>query len=145
MGSLNKVMLIGHLGGDPEVRHTNTGKIVANFNIATSYKSGKDEVTEWHRIVAWAQLAELAQTYLVKGRQIYLEGRLQTEKWEDKDGGKRETIKIIATSLVFLGKGPGDASDGGASPAPAIPSDGRREYPPLTPAEKALGSEDIPF
>lgn len=109
MGSVNKVILLGNLGRDPEVRFTNAGQAVANFSLATS-ESWKDkegqrqEKTEWHRIVVWGKLAELCGQHLKKGRQVYLEGQLQTREWEDKDGSKRQTTEIVARDVTFLGK-----------------------------------------
>ena len=96
MSSLNKVMLIGRLGKDPEIRYTPDGSPVANFSLATSEnftdKSGtRQERTEWHNIVAWSKLAELSKRYLAKGRQVYIEGRIRTREWNDKDGIKRRT------------------------------------------------------
>jgi single-strand DNA-binding protein len=109
MAGINKVILIGRLGSDPEVRYTPSGVAVANFNIATSEEwkdkdSGeKKERTEWHRIVAWRRLGEICGEYLSKGKQVYVEGRLQTRDWEDRDGNKRYTTEIIATDVQFLG------------------------------------------
>ena len=109
---VNKVILIGRLGGDPEVRYTTNGGAVANFNLATNEswtdKSGqKQERTEWHRVVIWGKMAELCGQYLSKGRQAYVEGRLQTREWNDKEGNKRYTTEIIAQNIQFLG-GPGE-------------------------------------
>ena len=110
MAGLNKAMIIGHLGRDPEMRHTQSGTAVANFSVATSErftdKSGeKQERTEWHNIVAWGKLAEICERYLVKGKQVYLEGRLQTRKWEDKNGNDRYTTEIVANQMQMLGSG----------------------------------------
>ena len=101
MSSLNKVMLIGNLGRDPEVRFTPDGSPVATFSLATGEvwtdKSGtRQERTEWHNIVAWNKLADLAKRYLSKGRQVYIEGRIRTREWDDRDGNKRRTTEIIA-------------------------------------------------
>jgi single-strand DNA-binding protein len=109
MAGINKVILIGRLGSDPEVRYTPSGVAVANFNIATSEEwkdkdSGeKKERTEWHRIVAWRRLGEICGEYLSKGKQVYIEGRLQTRDWEDRDGNKRYTTEIVASDVQFLG------------------------------------------
>ncbi len=108
MTGVNKVILVGHLGRDPEVRHTESGTTVANFNIATTEryndKQGeRQERTEWHRIVAWAKLADICEKYLHKGKQVYIEGRLQTRSW-DEDGKKRYTTEVVARELVMLGK-----------------------------------------
>jgi len=109
MAGINKVILVGRLGRDPEVRHTNTGNIVVNFTVATSdtwtdrQTSEKKEKTEWHRVVAFQKLAELCGNYLSKGRQVYVEGSLQTREWADKDGNKRHTTEIVASTVQFLG------------------------------------------
>src|SRR3954464_5840642 len=107
--SVNKVILVGRLGQNPEVRYTPSGAAVANFSVATNEswtdKSGqKQERTEWHRIVVWGKLAELCSQYLTKGRQVYVERRLQTRQWEDKYGGKRYTTEVIAATVQFLDK-----------------------------------------
>ena len=119
-GGVNKVILIGNLGADPEVRFTPGGQAVANFRIATSDtwndKNGhKQERTEWHRIVVWGKLAELCGEYLKKGRQCYVEGRLQTREWTDKEGRKNYTTEVVANSVTFLGgrDGAGAGSSGG--------------------------------
>jgi single-strand DNA-binding protein len=118
MASVNKVILIGNLGKDPEVRFTPGGQAVANFSIATSDswtdKSGhKQERTEWHRIVVWGKLAELCGEYLKKGRQCYIEGRLQTREWNDKEGRKNYTTEVVASSVTFLGGRDGAGAGGG--------------------------------
>lgn len=109
-GGVNKVILIGNLGKDPEVRFTPSGAAVANFSIATNEswtdKSGqKQERTEWHRIVVWGKTAENCAKFLQKGRQVYIEGRLQTRSWDDKEGKKQYMTEIVANSVVFLGGG----------------------------------------
>jgi len=124
MSSLNKVMLIGRLGKDPELRHTPEGSQVATFSLATSDfwvdKNGtRQERTEWHNIVAWNKLAELSRRYLTKGRQVYVEGRIRTRDWDDKEGNKRRTTEIIASQIVFIGARP-EQSEPGLSPAPAM-------------------------
>ena len=112
---LNKAILIGNLGRDPEVRYTPSGLAVANFSIATSEtwnnKEGEKETrTEWHRIVAFGKLGEICGEYLNKGKQIYIEGRIQTRDWEDKDGVKRYTTEIVASQMIMLGsRDSGDA------------------------------------
>lgn len=105
---LNKAILIGNLGRDPEVRYTPSGLGVANFSIATSEtwtnKEGEKETrTEWHRIVAFGKLGEICGEYLSKGKQVYIEGRIQTRDWEDKDGVKRYTTEIVASQMLMLG------------------------------------------
>ena len=108
MASLNKVMLIGNLGKDPEIRFTAGGQAVANFSIATTERwKGKDgnteEKTEWHNIVVWGKLAELCREYLHKGRPVYVEGRLQTRRWDDKEGVKHTTVEIVTNEMIMLG------------------------------------------
>lgn len=108
MASLNKALIIGNLGADPEVRYTQSNTALATFNIATTekYRDANGEMkenTEWHRIVAWGRLAELAQQYLRKGSPVYIEGSIQTRQWEDKEGLKRYTTEIKATSMQLLG------------------------------------------
>ena len=117
--SVNKVILVGRLGQNPEVRYTPSGASVANFSIATSEnwtdKSGqKQERTEWHRVVVWGKLAELCGKYLTKGRQVYVEGRLQTRSWEDQQGQKKYTTEIVANTVQFIG-GPSESRETQAS------------------------------
>jgi len=118
MASLNKVMLIGNLGKDPEVRYTTSGQGVASFSIATTEKyknkSGDwEEKTEWHNIVLWGKLAEIAKDYLSKGKTVFIEGRLQTRKWQDKDGRDRYTTEIVGDRMQMLSpKGDGARSAG---------------------------------
>jgi single-strand DNA-binding protein len=122
-GSVNKVTIIGNLGQDPETRYTPSGVAVCNFSVATS-ESWKDkdsgekkERTEWHRIVAWGKLGELCGEYLSKGKKAYIEGKLQTREWEDKQGVKRYTTEIVAKDVVFLS--PLGSGQGGFSPSGA--------------------------
>lgn len=110
--SVNKVILVGRLGQNPEIRYTPSGAGVTNFSVATneswSDKSGqKQERTEWHRVVVWGKLAELCSQYLQKGRQVYVEGRLQTRQWQDKDGQTKYTTEVQAQTVQFLGAGAG--------------------------------------
>lgn len=122
MAGVNKVILIGNLGKDPEVRYTPGGQAVANFNIATNEnwtdKQGqKQERTEWHRIVVWGKAAELCGEYLSKGRQVYIEGRLQTREWNNKEGQKQYTTEVVANpvgGVVFLSGGERGAGGRGA-------------------------------
>lgn len=121
--SVNKVILIGNLGKDPEIRYVNDNNPVANFSVATS-ESYKDkdgewqEITEWHNVVAWRALAERAEKYLKKGKQVYVEGKIRTRSWDDKDGNKRYTTEIVADTLQILGRreeGEGGDNEGGYS------------------------------
>ena len=140
MAGINKVILIGRLGRDPEVRYTPDGTAVANFSIATSTEwtdkgSGdKKEKTEWHRIVAWRRLGEICGEYLAKGRQVYVEGRLQTREWEDRDGNKRYTTEVVATDVQFLGAKESAGQQG--------PYGGP---PPSEPPFADSNDDDIPF
>jgi single-strand DNA-binding protein len=142
MAGINKVILIGNLGSDPEVRYTPSGVAVAQFNIATSEEwkdkdSGeKRERTEWHRIVAWRRLGEICGEYLSKGQQVYVEGRIQTNTWEDKEGNKRYTTEIIANTVQFLGRRESSES---ARPRSTSPAD-YQGMPAQGPAD-----DDIPF
>ncbi len=136
MAGVNKVILLGNLGADPEIRYTPSGMAVANFRIATSEtrpnKEGQKETkTEWHRIVAFGKLAEICGEYLSKGKQVYIEGKIQTRAWEDKDKNKRYTTEILANSMQMLG-GPKDAG------APAGGGETSDEIPPSD-------IEDVPF
>ncbi len=108
MASVNKAILVGNLGGDPELRYTPSGTAVANFSLATreqwTNKNGeKTERTEWHKIVAWGRLGEVCGEYLHKGSQVYIEGRIQTRSWEDREGNKRYTTEIVALTMQMLG------------------------------------------
>jgi single-strand DNA-binding protein len=123
MSSLNKVMLIGRLGQDPDVRYTQSNTAVANMSIATSerYKDSngeQQERTEWHRVVAWGRTAEICQQYLQKGSQVYIEGPLQTRKWEDKDGQERYTTEVKALQMIMLDSR--NAGQGNANAGPAM-------------------------
>ncbi len=147
MASVNKVILIGNLGRDPELRYTQGGQAVASFSIATTEnftkKSGeRDERTEWHRIVAWGRTAELCAQYLSKGRSVYIEGRLQTREWENKEGQKQRTTEVVAQTVQFLGgprgQGAGPAREGEARDA----APGFDEGPA---GGSAPPADDIPF
>jgi single-strand DNA-binding protein len=117
-GGVNKVILIGNLGKDPEVRFTPGGQAVANFSLATNeswVKDGqKQERTEWHRIVVWGKVAELCGEYLKKGRQAYIEGRLQTREWTDKENKKQYTTEVVAQTVQFLGSRDGAGAGAGS-------------------------------
>jgi single-strand DNA-binding protein len=131
---INKVTLIGNLGADPEVRYTNSGAAVASFNLATTEtrkdKDGqKQELTEWHRIILWEKLAELAGQYLTKGSKIYLEGRLQTRKWDDKDGNARYTTEIVGKEMKFLSPKGEQHSHGGKDDGFGNPPDTGSDVP----------------
>lgn len=133
MASLNKIILIGFLGKDPEVRYLANGDAVANFSVATS-QSWKDsagvkqERTEWHRIVLYRKLAEIAEKYLKKGSQVYIEGRIETQKWQDKEGQERQTVQVVGSELKMFGGSSGNtqgdkpASQQASKPHPASSS-----------------------
>jgi single-strand DNA-binding protein len=152
MGSLNKVILIGNLGRDPEIRYTPDGAPVANFSIATTEfwtdKSGtRQQNTEWHNVVAWNKLADISKRYLAKGRQVYIEGRLRTREWNDKEGNKRRTTEVIASNLILLGSRPEGMEAGAASPTPI--SRGMSAEPEPAPGpgfgDSSITDDDIPF
>jgi single-strand DNA-binding protein len=148
MGSVNKVILVGNLGRDAELRYTPGGAAVATLNLATTEvwndKGGqRQEKTEWHRIVLWGKQAESLQEYLTKGKQIYVEGRLQTRQWDDKDGNKKYTTEIKADRITLLGGGGGGGRgapmDRGS--AVAAHAGGGGDEPPVEP----ITDDDIPF
>jgi single-strand DNA-binding protein len=145
MASVNRVILIGNLGRDPELRYLQSGQAVTTFSVATNDRwtdrDGKpQERTEWHRVVVWGKQAENCANYLAKGRSVYIEGRLQTREWEDKEGQKRQTTEVVAQTVQFLGSrdgaGSGPRSSGGAGPA--------RESDPAT-TSPPPDDKDIPF
>ena len=143
MGSVNKVILVGNLGRDAELRYTPGGAPVATLNLATTEvwndKAGqKQEKTEWHRVVLWGKSAESLSEYLVKGKQIYVEGRLQTRQWDDKDGNKRYTTEIRADRITLLG------SAGGGGRSPQRGAGAPMDEPMGEPAAE-LTDDDIPF
>ena len=145
---LNKVMLIGNLGADPEIRYTGSGSAVANVRLATAESwrdrdSGEQqERTEWHRVVFFGRLAEIVGEYLKKGSQVYVEGRLQTRKWQDRDGNDRYTTEIVAGEMQMLGSRAG----GGAQPSNPMP-DRAAASAPAAADEAPMGDfdDDIPF
>ncbi|MFT7692656.1 MAG: single-strand DNA-binding protein [Candidatus Latescibacterota bacterium] len=154
---VNKVILIGNLGGDPEVRFTPDGTAVANFSLATS-ESWKDrsgerqERTEWHRLVLWRQLAEIAKNYLRKGSKIYVEGKLQTRSWDDQSGQKRYTTEVVVNEMEMLdsregGGGGGGAgssgSGGGGGGGMAVDPGAASQPPPFNP--QSGDEDDLPF
>jgi single-strand DNA-binding protein len=151
--SLNKVMILGRLGQDPELKHTPNGMAVANFSVATSESwndkntGQKQERTEWHRIVVWGKLAELCGQYLSKGRQVFLEGKIQTRSWDDKEGNKRYTTEIVASTVQFLGAAQG-ASQGNYDQTPqAKNNQGTMNQTPEydIASDASFAADDIPF
>jgi single-strand DNA-binding protein len=158
MASVNKVILIGNLGRDPETRYAPSGGAICNVSIATTRawkdkNSGeKQEETEWHRVVFYDRLAEIAGEYLKKGRSVYVEGRLKTRKWQDKEGQDRYTTEIIATDMQMLGSREGGGGGGGEAgggyareTAPAEAGGGRGAARKPAPAEFDNMDDDIPF
>ena len=145
MGSVNKVILVGNLGRDAELRYTPGGAAVATLNMATTEvwndKQGqRQEKTEWHRIILWGKQAESLQEYLTKGKQIYVEGRLQTRQWDDKDGNKRYTTEVKADRITLLGGG-GGGRGGGMERGASASHGGSIDEPPMEP----ITDDDIPF
>ena len=159
--SVNKVILVGRLGRDPETRYTGSGQAVANFSVATdeTYKDRNGERqkrTEWHKIVVWGKQAEIAQQYLKKGSLIFIEGRIQSREWQDKEGQKRTSFEIVATNFRMLGgRAEGAAAGAGAGGGA---SRGGEDFDQSAPAEDSYGGggagapagpeisdEDIPF
>lgn len=119
---LNKVMLIGNLGQDPELRYTKTGQAILNMRVATNEsflnrENERQERTEWHTVILWGKRGEALNKILAKGRQLYVEGRLQTRKWEDKEGKPRYTTEVVATNVILIGgRGGGAGQDASAAP-----------------------------
>jgi single-strand DNA-binding protein len=144
MGSVNKVILVGNLGRDIELRYTSGGAAVATLNLATTEvwndrNNQRQEKTEWHRVIVWGKQAESLQEYLTKGKQIYVEGRLQTRQWDDKDGNKRYTTEIKTNRVTLLG-GAGRGS-GAEAMERSIPPIGVADETPMEPITEG----DIPF
>ena len=149
MKSVNKVILVGNLGKDPELKYTPSGTAVAKFSIATSsrYKDKSDqwqEQTEWHNVVAWARLAEIAGEYLKKGSKVYVEGRLQTRSWDDKQSGQKKYMtEVVCSDLILLGgKGEGGGDFGGGRGGNNFD---QRVPEPEPAGASPISDEDIPF
>lgn len=153
--SVNKAILVGYVGNDPEVRYLDSGTPVANFSIATSEnytnRAGeKVSQTEWHNVVLWRSLAEVAEKYVKKGTQVYIEGRIRTRSWDDRDGNKRYTTEIVADNMQLMGK----RSDGGGE-APttqnttpennAAPENKAAPEPTGNSTPESEGADDLPF
>lgn len=150
-GTVNKVILIGRLGRDPEIRYTSSGSAVANFSVATdeSFKGRNGEMqqhTEWHNIVAWNKLAEICGEYLTKGKLVYIEGNIRSRQWEDRSGNKRTNYEIIARTMQMLGsRAEGERAAAGAA-RPASPAAEEQPAPaPDYPPEGEITDDDIPF
>jgi len=159
MASINKVMLIGNLGKDPEIRYMPSGDAIANLTLATTEnwkdKSGeKQEKTEWHRVSMFGRMAEIAGEYLKKGSSVYIEGKLQTRKWQDKEGNDRYTTEIVANEMKMLGGRASGGDIGMDKPASNVSAGGAKPSRPAgnsSPAPSTGGSgfddmeDDIPF
>lgn len=147
MSGVNKVILVGNLGADPEVRHLESGVTVANFNLATTeyfrdkVTGERREQTEWHRVVVWRGLADVVEKYVRKGSKLYVEGKLRTRKWE-KDGIERYTTEIMADTLNMLDRPTGDAPPAGARPATSQPQAAPANPEPVM---EAGPDDDLPF
>lgn len=150
MAGVNKVILVGNLGKDPEVRHLESGVMVANFPLATteSYKDRntgeRRQVTEWHNVVLWRGLAEVTERFLKKGNQVYVEGKLRTRSWTDQEGNTRYTTEVIADNMTMLGGRPADSN---ASAAPAASTATSEEKAAVSPNVTTVSddSDDLPF
>lgn len=147
MAGVNKVILVGNLGRDPEVRHLENGRAVANFSIATSetYKNKQGErvtATEWHNVVLWTPLAEIAEKYLQKGKQVYIEGKLTTRSYEDKEGTTKYITEVVGREMTLLGGAP-QGNDGGGTPT-AAPA---QSSAPVVDSsiEEVNENDDLPF
>ena len=144
---VNKVILVGNLGADPEIRYTPSGAAVANFRIATT-ESWKDsegqrqDRTEWHKIVVWGKLAELCGEYLAKGRMVYVEGKLQTRQWDDRDGNKRYTTEVQGREVTFLGGRSDSNNYAGNAPSSKGDDGGNKDFDYGPPP---MDDDDVPF
>jgi single-strand DNA-binding protein len=152
-GGVNKVILVGNLGANPELKYLPSGQAVCEMRLATSDsytdKQGqRQERTEWHRVVVWGKTAENCSQYLSKGRQVYVEGRLQTRSWDDKEGNKRYTTEVVANQVVFLSGGGGERGERAGAPAGGAPRRGGDEPPPPSPdfgGGPGAPDDDVPF
>jgi single-strand DNA-binding protein len=152
MLGVNKVILVGNLGADPEVRYSSTGTAVTNFRLATSEnwtnkEGGKETRTDWHRVVAFGKLGEICAEYMRKGKQVYIEGKLRSRSWEDKEGNKRWITEVVASNVVLLGQA-AEAGAGGGSLATAQGTEhakGKGNEPIEEMPEPAQHEDDIPF
>jgi len=147
MAGINKVILVGNLGKDPEVRNLEGGVAVANFSIATSEvytdkTSGERKtITEWHNVVVWRKLAEIAEKYLKKGNQIYIEGKLRTRKWQDKEGNNRYTTEVVGDNLQMLGRKDDNAHPSATTTVAPQKTETQPEIEKNSPSEE----DDLPF
>ncbi len=154
---VNKAIIVGRLGRDPEMRRTSTGTPVASFSVATDEKwtgqdGSKQSKTEWHNVVAWSRLAEICEQYLKKGKLVYIEGRLQTREWDDREGNKRRTTEIVASNMQMLSSrqedeamGSHDYGNGASSSRQAGPGKSSQSVNDASSSDLDLTDDDIPF
>ena len=147
MASFNKIIIVGHLGRDPELRYTPSGTPVCDFSVATSERRGKrdggegEEITTWFRVSMWGRQAEVANQYLQKGKQVYIEGRVSQREWTDRDGNKRTSLEVHGTDMQFIGSRGDEMAAGAGGPARSSQSSRASE-----PSESdAIVDDDIPF
>ena len=146
---VNKVILVGRLGRDPEQRFTSSGTPVTNFSMATDERwrdqSGERQTrTEWHQIVVWGKLAEICNQYLNKGKLVFIEGRLQTREWDDRDGNRRRTTEIVASDMRMLGSRSEEQGMRESAPTPSM-AEGSSTPAADTPKDVEISDDDIPF
>jgi single-strand DNA-binding protein len=135
MSSFNKIIIVGYLGRDPELRHIPNGNSICNLSVATTEKRGDKESTTWFRIAVWGKQGEMCNEYLAKGRQVYIEGRLRAEEYTDREGGKRTSLEVNATDVRFLGKN----ENGASAPRKATKEEVAEAF------EKVEEDDEIPF
>jgi len=150
MSGVNKVILLGNLGKDPEVRHLEGGRAVANFSLATTEffknKNGERESrTEWHNIVLWSPLAEIAEKYLKKGGQVFIEGKLTSRSYDDKEGNKRYVTEVVGQNLTLLGAKSADGGESNSASSGSAPSYSAPSAPQSAPISMPAETDDLPF
>lgn len=150
MYSLNRATILGNCTRDPEMRQTTSGQSVCSFGVATNRtwtdaSGAKQEAAEFHNVVAWAKLAEICKQYLMKGKKVYVEGRLQTRQWEGQDGTKRSTTEIVADNVILLGDRPGGSATPFQPSTPAPTSGSSTKNDPAPNPDDEIKVEDIPF
>jgi len=145
--SFNKIIIVGNLGRDPELRYTPQGTPVCSFTVATNDKrkdktGEQQDITTWFRVTVWGRQAETASQYLTKGRPVYIEGRLRLEEWSDRDGKQRSTLEVHATDMQFIG---GRSDDGGAVSGQSLTESASKPASSAQPADNEFSDDDIPF
>lgn len=149
MASFNKITIVGHLGRDPELRYTPSGTAVCDFSMATSERKGRrdggegEEITTWFRVSLWGKQAELANQYLTKGKQVYIEGRLSQREYTDRDGNKRTSLEVNGSDMQFIGARGDEMAAGASGGNRGASQSAPREA--AAPANDAIGDDDIPF